>query len=144
MKDIPMELEEQDELPSEIKFSWQGKLRSRVTQRQREYSCTQGRDDDGNFIIDEDAEPYAVAAFRTLRRQKTNVVIKTVEEAYALHRSMAHYADDTAGGVTWMNGPMTESAKRVQEKILNALSEMDGVEYEMGGVGMLNEVRLSD
>jgi len=116
--------EDQEELDEPIKVRWTGKLRGRVQNRQWDYIHNSGKDEDGEWIISEDAEPWNIACWRTLKRQKTNVVIETVEEANAMLRIMGYYEDGAGpNGITWMDGPMVEVAKRVVREIREGLKE---------------------
>lgn len=121
----PWDREEQTELPEPIKVRFTGKLRTRINERQSDYVGKYDRDT-GEYDEDPDTEVYEVSQFRPFMRQKTNVVIETEEEAYAVLGLMSYYS---APGITWMNGPMRESAKRVCREIRTTLDEM-GVDVE--------------
>lgn len=78
----------------------------------------------GGHFVDFDAEPYTLAA-RTLERQKTNVVVNTVEEAEALVGALDRYVGGGTTGQTWMNKAMDKAFQRVQAEVRDALSEAE-------------------
>lgn len=132
------------ELPEPLKFRWQGRLRGRIQERQWDYAATKDGDE---WVVDDDAEPRAKGSYLALTRQKTNVVIETVEEAQALYSTMGHYcAGGGREGITWMNGMMVKSAKRVRSEIVSGLQEMDGVEAGVNheGVSSSLDVEVAD
>nr|WP_144064057.1 hypothetical protein [Haloferax volcanii] len=100
--------QDETELETPIKVSWTGKARSKAW---------------GHFV-DFDAEPYTLAA-RTLERQKTNVVVNTVEEAEALVGALDRYVGGGTTGQTWMNKAMDKAFQRVQAEVRDALSEAE-------------------
>lgn len=127
--DYPIARSEQTELDSPIKVRWTGKLRSRVQERQWDRTA---RKVDGEWIVDpdlmgEDADSLAKCSgltFRALSRQKTNVVVETVEEARAVYRVMDRYKNGAGRrGITWMNGSMENTARRVRSNIRTELEE---------------------
>lgn len=123
--DIPHDVEDQEELPQPIKVNWTGRLRGRIQERHWDYAATKDGDE---WVVSDDADPKAAAVYRALTRQKTNVVIKTVEEAYAFYSTMGHYrAGGGHEGITWMNGMMVKVAKRVSDEVLE---EMRAMGYE--------------
>lgn len=127
--DVSVERDSQTELDDRIKVRWTGKLRGRVQERQWDYTATKV---DGEWVVDpdlydEDADDLKqcnALAYRALTRQKTNVVCETVDEVQAVYRVLDYY-NDGAGrrGITWMNGPMEQTAKRVQRELSEQLSE---------------------
>ncbi len=88
-------------LEEPIKIRWTGYLRGRIAERHGEY--VQGDDNRSNT-------ERARSFMRTLRRQKTNIVIETVEEAEYFINEMERYA---TVDIHWMNGPMRNAAQRV-------------------------------
>lgn len=129
---IPFDKSEQTELPETIKVDWDGRLRSKVEDRQFDYVHNSGRDDDGNWIVDDDADPYSMSSYRALERLDTRIVIETFEEAYSVHGTLAHYTDPTS--VTWLNPMSAKSARRVRSEIRDRLNAIDGVEAERDGL----------
>lgn len=109
--------EEQTELDEPIKIRFGGRLRDIINERTWDSVCTK---QDDEWVIDTDAEEYMKNQARPVRRQKTNVVFETVEEASAFHHSMGHYATD---GVTWMNGMMRKSIRRVRRELRQEMEE---------------------
>ena len=134
--DVPHDRDDQTELPEPIKISWTGRLRDRVNERNWDYVCNSGRDEDGEWIISDDADPYSVAAYRALSRLKTKVVIETAEEAYAVHGTLSHYTDPA--DVTWLNPRAAKSARRVQAEVRSSLDDLDRVEVERSGLTHIN------
>jgi hypothetical protein len=94
--------QDETKLETPIKVSWTGKARSKAWEH----------------FVDFDAERYTLAA-RTLERQKTNVVVNTVEEAEAL------VGGGGTAGRTWMNKAMDKAFQRVQAEVRDALSEAE-------------------
>lgn len=91
----------QTPLTTPIKIRWTGYLRGRIAERHGQY--VQGDDNPSNT-------ERARSFMRTLRRQKTNIVIETVEEAEYFIKEMERYA---IVDIHWMNGPMRNAAQRV-------------------------------
>ena len=115
------ELDEQHKLEDPIKVRFTGRLRDRINERTWDYA---GKKVDGEWVADPDGDPYEVSQYRCFHRQKTNVVIKTVEEAYSFYNSMGHYASGAGReGITWMNGPMAKAAKRVRREVMDGMKE---------------------
>jgi len=118
---------EQTELDEPIKIRFEGRLRDRINERgwdsvqtwEGDGSPTDD-DADGEWVVDEDAEEYLKSVYRPVFRQKTNVVFETVEEATSFHSSMTHYS---MGGVTWMNGMMRKSIRRVLTELREQMRE---------------------
>jgi len=138
---IPLDKSEQTELPEAIKVDWNGRLRGRVAERQFDYVHNSGRDDDGDWIVDDDADPYSLSAWRTLKRLDTRIVIETAEEAYSIHGTLAHYTDPTA--ITWLNPMSAKSARRVRSEIREKLNALDGVEANRDGLTHV-DIEVSD
>lgn len=99
-----------EELDEPIKIRFTGKFRRKLTEHALEF----------------DAEPWELIE-STLSRQKTNIVIKTEDEAESLISKLSGYEN----GRTWMNASMNKCATRVKTEIQSAL-EMDN-EDEKGG-----------
>lgn len=127
--DVDVEREAQTELAEPMKIQWTGKLRGRVQERQWDYAASKV---DGEWVVDpdlkaEDADDLKqcnALAYRALTRQKTNVVLETIEEAQAVYRVLDYYADGAGPhGITWMNGPMQKSVRRVRREIREGLDE---------------------
>lgn len=121
-------------LDEPIKFQWQGKLAGRVAERQYDYA---GKYDSetGTWSEDEDADPLPRLTYRVLSRHQTVVEIRTVEEALALYKTMNHYADGAGRhGITWMNGAMQHSARRVRTKAREGLVKR-GYDIERNKLG---------
>lgn len=127
--DVDVAREEQTELVEPIVIRWTGKLRGRVQERQWDYAASKV---DGEWQVDPDL--YAEDAdnlkqcnglcYRALTRQKTNVVLETVEEAQSLYRVLDYYRDGAGKrGITWMNGPMQKSARRVSREVREGLEQ---------------------
>lgn len=114
-------------LDEPIKIRFEGRLRGRINERawdsvqtwEGEGSPTDD-DPDGEWVIDPEAEEYLKNVYRPVFRQKTQVVFETVEEATSFHNSMTHYA---MGGVTWMNGMMRKSIRRVLSQLRSEMEE---------------------
>ena len=109
--------EDQTELDEPIKIRFEGRLRSRINERGWDSVQTKV---DGEWVVAEDAEEYLKSVYRPVFRQKTNIVFETVEEATSFHSSMEHYAMD---GVTWMNGMMRKSIRRVRSELREEMEE---------------------
>lgn len=129
--DVDVDREAQTELTDPIRVSWnqKTKMRSRVQERQWDYAASKV---DGEWVVDpdlraDDADALKKCnglAYRVFGREKTNVVMETVEEAQAVYRVLDYYADGAGPhGITWMNGPMEQSVRRVRRAIREALSE---------------------
>lgn len=132
-----------ERLPAPIKIRWRGSLRDRVGERQWDMGAT--RNEDGEWVPDPDArDEWAPAAYAALSRQKTNVVIKTVEEAEAVYATLGYYASgDGPGGITWMNAAMAKSARRVRREIEDGLKGMDGVEVDIVRTGPITRIEVT-
>ena len=129
--DVAVEREEQTELDEPITVRWhqETKLRSRVQERQWDYAASKV---DGEWVVDpdlygddaDDLKQCNALAYRALTRQKTNVVMETVDEAQAVYRVLDYYTDGAGKhGITWMNGPMAKAARRVSAAIRNELEQ---------------------
>ncbi len=128
--DVSVDREEQTELDDPIKVRWTGRLRARIQERQWDYVAT--KNDEGEWVVAEehygdDADPLKrcnALAYRALTRQKTNVVMETVDEAQAVYRVVSYYTDGAGRhGITWMNGAMQSSARRVSREIRDGLEK---------------------
>lgn len=125
-EDYDPDPENHRQLEDPIKVQWQStKLRSRIKERLWDYS-NWDREGEGweEWSLDLEDNGRPAVAYRTLNRQKTNVIIKTVEEATALHNVLDWYS--TGGGprgITWMNMAMENSARRVRKEIREGLEE---------------------
>jgi hypothetical protein len=120
----------QTELDEPITIRWTGRLRGRIQERQWDYVAS--KNDDGEWVVAEehygddadDLKQCNALAYRALTRQKTNVVIETVDEAKAVYRVLDYYKDGAGRhGITWMNGPMEKAARRVRREIRVGLDE---------------------
>ena len=126
--DVSVDRDAQTELDDPIKVRWTGRLRGRIQERQWDYAATKI---DGEWVADPELDEQDDMlkrcnglAFRALSRQKTNVVCETVEEAQALYRVLDYYKDGAGRhGITWMNGPMQKSVRRVRREIREGLEE---------------------
>lgn len=135
--------DEQTEFDEPIKFQWQGKLARRVAERQLEYA---GKWDPENetWSEDEDADPTPRLMYRVTTRHKTLVEIRTVEEALAFYKTMNHYSDGAGRhGITWMNGPMEKSARRVRTRARDGLVKR-GYDIVRDGLGFAEDVTEID
>jgi len=110
MHDIPLERDEQTPLDEPIKIRFTGRLRGRITERHGAYTS-----DEAN----RSHTPRAVSVYRALTRQKTNVVLETVEESEAFVAEMHHYCDPS---ISWMNGAMVRCARRVRSEAKHELA----------------------
>lgn len=130
-EDYPVAKSKHRTLETPLKIEWQqsSDIRARIQTRLHDYcSWNTPEDDDGNrlyeqsTLADEQSEPRAAVAQRTLGRLKTKVVIESVEEATALHNELDWYADGAGKrGITWMNGMMEKSVRRVRSEIVAGL-----------------------
>lgn len=102
-------------LDEPIKVRWTGYARGRISEYNADYS-------EENF--DEDGLLSPDRFLRTVNRQKTNVVIKTLEEAEALRTELTSY--DSSQRI-WMNSSMDRALSRVCEEITE---QMAGRGYE--------------
>lgn len=135
--------DKQTELDEPIKFQWQGRLAGRVCERQLDYAGKWDSDDE-TWSEDEDADPLPRLTFRVLTRHKTVVEIRTAEEAQALHETMSYYSNGAGKhGITWMNGAMQESARRVMRKTREGLDER-GYSLERSERGSVIGVKQRD
>lgn len=99
------ELESETELDEPIKVRWTGYGRNRISEYNGDFST-------------EKSDQFC----RTVNRQKTNVVIKTVEEAEAVASELNSFIGET-GQRVWMNGPMDKAFSRVQREIIEGMEE---------------------
>lgn len=99
-----------------IKVNWTGYARNRIS----EYNS--GYTEDG--LYDGTISPTRFLA--ATGRQKTNVVIESVEEADAVYHELTSYDSDQR---VWMNGSMDRSIERVQRLIREAM-EAQGYEID--------------
>lgn len=105
------------ELETPIKFSWTGKAREKIKYRN----------------LDFDSEK-SDRIFRALDRQKTNVVIHTVQEAENLANEMDRYRDAAGGsGRVWVNGAIASACERVRSEVISA---MEGLGYVADASGL--------
>lgn len=132
--EIPFDRDDQTELPEEIRVDFDGRLRARVQERHHDYCHNSGRDDEGEWIVSDDTDPYTLAAYRTMDRFDTRLAIETVEEAYAVHGTLAHYTEAGKHGVTWLNPMSAKAARRVRAEIREKLNALDGVTAEKSGL----------
>lgn len=110
------ETDNETKLEIPIKFGWTGKARMKIY----------------GHNLDFDSEKSDCVA-RTLDRQKTNVVIKTVEEAHALANEMDRYRDDGGSyGRVWVNGAIAKACDRVRSEVI---SGMKGLGYVADATG---------
>lgn len=100
---------ESSKLDEPIKVRFTGKFRTKLNERSMEY----------------DGKAWELIN-RTLNRQKTNVVIKTEEEAESLISKLSGYEN----GRTWMTGGMNKCATRVKTQIQTGLKMDDEDEKE--------------
>lgn len=131
------DLDEQHELDNPIKVRFTGRLRGRINERTWDYA---GKKIDDEWVADPNGDPWEVSQYRCFHRQKTNIVVKTVEEAYSFYDSMGHYA---RGDVTWMNGPMAKAAQRVMGEVREGMQER-GYEFVYSENRMFRGFKESD
>lgn len=99
-------------LDTPIKVRWTGYARGRI----------------GEYNVD--FTNHTAARFtRTTTRQKTNVVMKTLEEAVAVHKELCSYDSDQR---IWMNASQDRALSRVQREIRQGLEE-NGYTVELTG-----------
>ena len=130
--------------PITIKWDRNTRIRSRIQERLGDYISWDHDSDDpmewDPIVPEPDADPderRSAMAYQTLHRAKTRVVIKNAEEAESLYNELAWYSDGDAGreaGITWMNGSMGRSVRRVRREIADGLDE-HGYTVESHGVG---------
>lgn len=129
--DVEVDREAQTELAEPIAVRWHQDttMRSRVQERQWEYAASKV---DGEWVVDPDLraddadalEKCNGLAYRAFGRQKTNVVMETVEEAQSVYAVLGRYANGAGRhGITWMNHAMQRSVRRVRREIREALAE---------------------
>lgn len=95
--------EEETELDTPIKVRWTGYARSRISEYNTDFDS-----------ISSDRFEQAV------NRQKTNVVIETVEEASAVASEMDNYSSYQR---SWMDSSMDQAVNRVQSEIVEEMEE---------------------
>lgn len=116
-----------DELETPIKISWTGVARRKIKGL--------------NLDFDSDQSDRVVAA---LDRQKTNVVIRTVDEATAVASEMRSYVDcGGRDGRVWMNGPASKACERVMNDVVDAMRER-GFEPERTSAGFITDFVPAD
>jgi hypothetical protein len=87
-----------------IKVRWTGRARGRISEYNRSYS----EENADNSVLS--PERFCLA----VNRQKTNIVIATVDEANAVHRELKSYHSDQR---TWMNSSMDRAISRIKSEI---------------------------
>ena len=94
---------------SEIKIRWVGYARGRISEYNSGFST-------------ERSDLFC----NTVNRQKTNIVIKNVDEATAVYNELGEYHSTQR---VWMNSLMDDALRRVRKEIKNAMSKK-GYKYE--------------
>jgi hypothetical protein len=103
--------EDETELETPIKIRWTGYARNRICEYKQ--NATTERGDRADCVI------------RTLSRQKTNAVIKTVEEADALANEMNGYINEAGPeGRIWVNGSIASACERVQSEVISGMKDL--------------------
>jgi len=92
-----------------IKIRWTGYARGRISEYNSDFST-------------ERSEKFS----NTVSRQKTNVVIKTVDEATAVYNELGEYSSSQR---TWMNRSMDIALHRVRDEIQLGMTKR-GYEYD--------------
>jgi hypothetical protein len=103
-----MDPDPEDESIDPIKVKWTGYARGRIS----EYN--------GQYQEEEQGVLSPIRFLKCVNRQKTNVVIETVEEASAVYYELASY---DSGQRTWMNGMMDKAIRRVRSEIRDEMEE---------------------
>ena len=96
-------------LENPIKIRWTGYARGRISEYNSDFST-------------ERSEKFS----KTVRRQKTNIVIKTVDEATAVYNELNEY---DSGQRVWMNRSMDKALNRVIKEIKVGMNKR-GYEYK--------------
>lgn len=96
-------------LEDPIKIRWTGYARGRIS----EYNASYEEEDEDSTISPK-------RFLRAVNRQKTNIVIRTVEEADAVYAELRAY---DSGQRTWMNHAMDRSISRVQREIVSRMEQ---------------------
>lgn len=107
---------EQTELDNPIKIRWTGRARLRI----KDVALDIGYNGWDDTVTD----AHHARIYDALDRQKTNVVIETVEEAQALAGEMNGYRNESGrGGRVWVNGAIANACQRVQDEIVRGMEE---------------------
>lgn len=98
------------ELEQPIKITWTGYARSRISEYVADYDPA---NHEGSVMCPE-------RFGKAVNRQKTNLVVRTVEEAEAVRAELQGYDCDQR---TWMNGSQDSSLRLVEGKLDAAMEE---------------------
>jgi len=78
----------------------------------------------------EDGDDDAEAAFNALNRQKTNIVMKTEQEARGVLRGVEKMTMRHPRSCTWMTGPHMRAFERVERELISELKERELCGFE--------------